>query len=67
MKKQLKIDGMMCAHCQQHVHDALAKMEGVTSVSVNLEAGTAEVEATHDIDQADFAKVIEAAGYQLVG
>ena len=67
MKKQLKIDGMMCAHCQQHVHDALAKMEGVTSVSVNLEAGTADVEATHDIDQADFAKVIEAAGYQLVG
>ena len=57
----------MCAHCQKHVHDALAKMDGVTDVTVDLEGGKADVKATHDISEADFRKVIEEAGYELVG
>lgn len=67
MEKTLKIEGMMCAHCQKHVHDALAKMDGVTDVTVDLEGGKADVKATHDIPEADFRKVIEEAGYELVG
>ena len=67
MEKILKIEGMMCAHCQKHVHDALAKMDGVTDVTVDLEGGKADVKATHDISEADFRKVIEEAGYELVG
>lgn len=67
MEKTLKIEGMMCAHCQKHVHDALAKMDGVTDVTVDLEGGKADVKATHDISEADFRKVIEEAGYELVG
>ena len=67
MEKTLKIEGMMCAHCQKHVHDALAKMDGVTDVTVDLEGGKADVKATHDISEADFRKVIEDAGYELVG
>lgn len=67
MEKTLKIEGMMCAHCQKHVHDALAKMDGVTDVTVDLEGGKANVKATHDIPEADFRKVIEDAGYELVG
>lgn len=67
MEKTLKIEGMMCAHCQKHVHDALAKMDGVTDVTVDLEGGKADIKATHDIPEADFRKVIEDAGYELVG
>ena len=67
MEKTLKIEGMMCAHCQKHVHDALAKMDGVTDVTVDLEGGKADVKATHDISEVDFRKVIEEAGYELVG
>ena len=67
MEKTLKIEGMMCAHCQKHVHDALAKMDGVTDVTVDLEGGKADVKATHDISEDDFRKVIEDAGYELVG
>lgn len=37
MEKTLKIEGMMCQHCQKHVHDALAAMDGVTAVTVDLE------------------------------
>ena len=67
MEKTLTIKGMMCAHCQKHVHDALAKMDGVTDVTVDLDGGKADVKATHDIAEADFRKVIEDAGYELVG
>ena len=58
---------MMCAHCQKHVNDALSKMEGVTAVEVNLEAGTAKVTADREIAREEFAQVIAEAGYELVG
>ena len=67
MKTTLKIKGMMCAHCQQHVHDALSKMAGVTGVQVDLEGGSADVEASREIPQQEFAQVIADAGYELVG
>lgn len=65
MEKQLKVNGMMCKMCQKHVKEALEAMAGVTAVDVNLEAGTAKVEADRDIPQAEFKKVIEEAGYEL--
>jgi copper chaperone CopZ len=65
MEKTLKVNGMMCAHCQQHVHDALAAMEGVSKVDVNLEAGTAHVVAGREISNAEFKKVIADAGYEM--
>lgn len=67
MEKTLKIEGMMCAHCQKHVHDALSKIAGVTEVNVDLEQKTAKVLATRDIAADEFKKVIVDAGYELVG
>ncbi len=66
MKTELKIEGMMCKHCQKHVNDALSKMDGVTSVDVNLEAKTATVEASREISRDEFKAVIEEAGYELI-
>lgn len=66
MKTTLHIEGMMCQHCQKHVHDALAAMDGVTDVTVDLEGKTANVTATKDITTDEFAKVITDAGYELV-
>ena len=67
MKKTLKIEGMMCAHCQKHVTEALSAMDGVTEVTVDLEGGKAEVKAVREIAQEEFRKVIEEAGYELAG
>ncbi len=67
MEKTIQIKGMMCAHCQKHVHDALAKMDGVTAVRVDLDGGTATVMAERDIQKSEFKQVIEEAGYELVG
>ncbi len=66
MQTTLKVEGMMCKHCQKHVHDALAKMDGVTAVEVSLENNSATVTATKDISLEDFAKVIDEAGYELI-
>ncbi len=67
MQKELKIEGMMCAHCQKHVKDALSKMEGVTDVRVDLEGKKAEVTMERDIPMEEFQKVITEAGYELAG
>ena len=66
MEKVLKVEGMTCAHCQKHVTNALAKLEGVTSVDVSLEAKTATVKADRDIPVTEFEKAITDAGYELV-
>ena len=41
-------------------------MDGVTSVTVDLEGGKAEVTASREIPREEFKTVIEAAGYELV-
>ena len=64
--KELNIEGMMCVHCQKHVNDALAKMDGVEDVTVSLEDKKATVKLSHDIDTNKFKQVIEEAGYTLV-
>ena len=66
MQKELKIEGTMCAHCQKHVNDALAKMEGVTAVTVDLEGKKADVTMDREIPMEEFKKVITEAGYELV-
>ena len=66
MEKVLKVEGMTCAHCQKHVTNALAKLDGVTAVDVSLEAKTATVQAIRDIPVAEFEKAITDAGYELV-
>ncbi len=66
LKTELKIEGMMCKHCVKHVHDALAKMDGVTDVEVSLENKNAVVTSENEISIDDFAKVIDDAGYELI-
>lgn len=59
----LKIEGMMCAHCQKHVADALVAASGVTPV-VDLKAGTAVVEGGNATAQ-QLADAVTAAGYTV--
>lgn len=48
----VKVSGMMCGNCQQHVQDILTAVKGVSSVNVSLENGEAQLE----IDQSMFDK-----------
>lgn len=60
----LKIEGMMCKHCQAHVEKALNAIEGVTA-TVDLEHGTATV--TGDVSPEVLTKAVTDAGYEVTG
>lgn len=65
MEKTLKIEGMMCGHCEARVKKCLEELPGVESAAVSHEKGTAVVTMTQEIDNAVFKKAIEEQGYQL--
>lgn len=65
MQKTINVKGMTCPNCVKHVTKALSGMEGVSDVSVSLEAGTATFTASRDIPAADLAAVLDDAGYEL--
>jgi len=61
----LTIEGMTCGHCVAAVERALRAVEGVSDVSVDLEAGTATVAATGSVDRARLAEAVRAEGYDV--
>ena len=63
MKKEIMIEGMMCAMCKKHVEEALNNLND-TSVSVDLEAKKALVETT--LENSVLQAAIEKAGYKVV-
>ena len=60
----LKIEGMMCPHCQAHVEKALQAVEGVEQVVVDLQNKCATV--TGPADRAACAKAVTDAGYTVL-
>ena len=48
MKKTFELEDLDCAHCAQKMQDAIAKIEGVESVSVNFLAQKMTLEAADD-------------------
>ncbi len=64
----LKVDGMTCGHCVQHVTTEVTAIDGVTVVDVDLVAGgTSTVRVTSDgpIEPERFAAAVDEAGYTL--
>ncbi len=65
MTKVLTIEGMMCGHCQARVEKALSEVKGVKSVTVDLEAKTATVEAGLLTGNQALTKAVTDAGYEV--
>ena len=65
MKKTVKIEGMMCMHCEAAVKKALEQLEGVESAEVSHEAGTAVVTMSKDVDNAVLKKAVEDKDYKV--
>ncbi len=61
----MKIEGMMCPHCQAAVTKALNGIEGVKA-EVNLEKKEAYVEAADSVSKEDLTKAVVDAGYEVV-
>lgn len=65
MEKTLKIEGMMCGHCEATVKKALEELPQVTSAEVSHESGTAKVTLNADISDDALKAVVEAKGYTV--
>ena len=67
MTKTLKIEGMMCSHCEAHIKGALEKIDGVTSAVTSHEKGTAVIELSKDVPEDLFKTAVTEAGYKYLG
>jgi copper chaperone len=61
----LKIEGMTCDHCVQHVHEALSSVPGVKSAQVSLAQKQAVVESEGPLDLKAAVKAVEEEGYKV--
>ncbi len=60
---RLKVKGMMCHHCEDHVQKALLALPGITGAAANFETGTVEVAGR--AEDAALKAAIHEAGYKL--
>ncbi|MGN0652943.1 MAG: heavy metal translocating P-type ATPase [Gemmiger sp.] len=67
MKCTMKIEGMMCPHCEATVKKALEAVPGVEQAAVSHEAGTAIVTMSAGTDPEALRAAVEAKDYTVVG
>lgn len=65
MTKTMKIEGMMCGHCEAAVKKALEALEGVETAEVSHEKGTAVVTMSVDVSDEMLKKTVEDKDYQV--
>lgn len=67
MKETVKIEGMMCNHCEATVKKALEALDGVEKADVSHEKGTAVLTLDKAVADEDIKKAIEDKDYTFVG
>ena len=67
MKRTIKIEGMMCPHCEARVKKALEALPGVTEAVASHEAGTAVVTLSEPVEDEALKKAVEEQDYTVVG
>ena len=65
MASTLKVKGMTCQHCVMSVQKALAKLEGIQHVEVDLQKGEVRFDNTKGTAPDVLKKAIEEAGFQV--
>ena len=65
MTKTMKIEGMMCGHCEATVKKTLEAIEGVESANVSHENGTAVVTLSADVSDNTLKSAVEAKDYKV--
>jgi Cu2+-exporting ATPase len=66
MTKTMKINGMMCGHCEARVKKVLEALPQVEEAVVSHEAGTAVLTLAEDITNVELKKVIEDQDYEVI-
>lgn len=66
MKVTLKIEGMMCPHCEARVKQTLEGIDGVSQASPSHKAGIAEVTLSKEVDTKILIDAVVAQGYKVI-
>ena len=65
MEKTMKIEGMMCGHCEARVKKALEALPQVTEAQVSHEKGTAVVKLNAEVSNEELTKAVEEQDYKV--
>ena len=66
MEKIIKVEGMMCMHCEAHVKKALEALPGVEMAVPNHKEGIVTVTLREEVADSALKAAIEAEGYQVL-
>ncbi len=66
MKKTMKIEGMMCPHCEATVKKALEEIDGVAAASADHEKDIAEVELVSEVEDEVLRRAVEDKDYSVI-
>ena len=64
---EINVNGMMCAHCEAHVKEALEKLDGVTTATASHEKNLVTLETSAAVSESDLKAAVEGAGYEFAG
>ncbi|MBR3508375.1 MAG: heavy metal translocating P-type ATPase [Lachnospiraceae bacterium] len=64
---KIKVNGMMCAHCEAHVKKALEAIDGIQEAVASHEENLVTITSSKDIDEASIKAAVEGAGYEYAG
>jgi Cu2+-exporting ATPase len=66
MEKVMKIQGMMCPHCEAHVKKALESLDGVDQVEASHQKGEARLILSNNVSDSLLKETVEKEGYRVL-
>ncbi|MBR4175065.1 MAG: heavy metal translocating P-type ATPase [Lachnospiraceae bacterium] len=64
---KIKVNGMMCAHCEAHVKKALEAIDGIESATASHEENLVTITTSKEVDEALIKEAVTEAGYEYAG
>ncbi len=64
---KIKVNGMMCAHCEAHVKKALEAIDGIESAVASHEENLVTITSSKDVDESLIKAAVTEAGYEYAG
>lgn len=66
-ERTLKVEGLMCSKCEQHVKEALEKVSGITEATASHEKGEVVIKCSKPVSDDKLRDAVEKAGYKFIG
>ena len=64
---KIRVNGMMCGHCEAHVKKALEGVDGIESAAPSHADNCVTLTTSKDVDEAVIKAAVEEAGYEYAG